>query len=89
MSCLGLALPSGPADAIFLLSDGDFPRKVLESVRQVNPSGRTRINTLGFGYKAGGKLLKKLARGNGGSFRFVEIEELAGGDDDSLEALLR
>ncbi len=85
----GLALPSGPADAIFLLSDGDFPRKVLESVRQVNPSGRTRINTLGFGYKAGGKLLKKLARGNGGSFRFVEIEELAGGDDDSLEALLR
>ena len=85
----GLSLPSGSADAIFLLSDGDFPRKVLDSVRQANVEGRTRINTLGFGYKAGGRLLRKLARANGGSFRFVEFGEFDGADSDSLEALLR
>ena len=85
----GLSLPNGPADAIFLLSDGDFRPEVLDSVSQANPKTRTRIYTLGFGYRAGGELLQKLARSNGGSFRFVEISKFSGQDSSSLDALLR
>jgi hypothetical protein len=83
-----LTIPTGPADVIFLLSDGDFPDAVLAAVNKSNPQARTQINTIGFGYRGGSKLLHALAAGNRGSFRFVLASTSSGRAKSSLDALL-
>ena len=83
-----LTIPTGPADVIFLLSDGDFPDTVLGVVKQSNPQVRTQINAIGFGYKGGSKLLHALAAGNRGSFRFVQASTSSRSAKSSLDALL-
>jgi len=72
-----LSLPSGPADVIFLLSDGDFPQALLQAVKSANPRARTQINAIGFGYQGGADLLRTLAAQNRGSFRFVQTLKLS------------
>jgi len=83
-----LILPRGPADVIFLLSDGDFPETLLATVKQVNPQGHTQVNTIGFGYKGGSKLLRDLAVYNHGSFRFVQTAKPSEQTKSSLDTLL-
>ena len=83
-----LSLPSGPADVIFLLSDGDFPQNVLQDVKAHNPQARTQINTIGFGYRGGADLLTKLAAQNRGSFRFVQNLGVSDQPASDLEALM-
>jgi len=83
-----LSLPSGPADVIFFLSDGDFPRPLLQAIKSANPQARTQINTIGFSYKGGTDLLHNLAAQNRGSFRFVQTSQVSSQPGSDLEALL-
>ena len=83
-----LSLPSGPADVIFLLSDGDFPRTVLQAVKSHNPQARTQINTIGFGYRGGAELLRNLAIQNRGRFRFVQNLGVSDQPPSDFEALM-
>ena len=83
-----LSLPSGPADVIFLLSDGDFPQTVLQTVKSYNPQARTQINTIGFGYQGGAKLLGNLAAQNRGHFRFVQNLGVSSQSASDLEVLM-
>ncbi len=83
-----LSLSSGPADVIFFLSDGDFPRPLLQAIKSANPRARTQINTIGFSYQGGADLLHSLAAQNRGSFRFVQTSQVSGQGASDLEALL-
>jgi uncharacterized protein with von Willebrand factor type A (vWA) domain len=83
-----LSLPSGPADVIFLLSDGDFPQTALQEVKSDNPRARTQINTIGFGYQGGADLLRRLAAQNRGSFRFVQTLGVSGQPAPDFEVLM-
>ena len=85
---VALTMPSGPADVIFLLSDGDFPQTVLAMLNRTNPQTRTQVNTIGFGYKGGSKLLRALAGANRGSFRFVQTSKSPIPDKSTLDNLL-
>ncbi len=85
---LALTMPSGPADVIFLLSDGDFPQTVPAMVNRTNPQARTQVNTIGFGYKGGSELLRALAGANRGSFRFVQTSRSPSPDKSPLDTLL-
>ncbi|MCK4850446.1 MAG: VWA domain-containing protein [Phycisphaerae bacterium] len=83
-----LSLPSGPADVIFLLTDGDFPPSVLDAVKSANPRTRTQINAIGFGYQGGADLLRRLAAQNRGSFRFVQNLGVSGQPAPDFEVLM-
>ncbi len=58
------------ADAIFLLTDGEFDPLVVNIIRGENKR-KTTINTIGFINRAGEPLLKEIARQNRGEYRFV------------------
>ena len=73
---------------IFLLSDGDFPEMLLTTVKKVNPQAYTQVNTIGFGYKGGSKLLRDLAASNRGSFRFVQTAKPSDRAKSALDTLL-
>ncbi len=83
-----LSLPSGPADVIFLLSDGDFPQTALKAVESANPHSRTQINTIGFSYQGGADLLRSLALQNHGSFRFVQTLQVVDQAAPDFEILM-
>lgn len=83
-----LTMPSGPADVVFLLSDGDFPQSVLAMVNRMNPQTRTQVNTIGFGYRGGSDLLRNLAQANRGSFRFVQTSRAPSAQKSPLDDLL-
>ena len=83
-----LTMPSGPADVVFLLSDGDFPQTVLSMVNRMKPQTRTQVNTIGFGYRGGSDLLRNLARANRGSFRFVQTSRAPSAKKSPLDDLL-
>ena len=83
-----LTMPSGPADVIFLLSDGDFPQTLLAMVARANPRTRTQVNTIGFGYRGGSDLLRNLAQANRGSFRFVQTSRAPSAKKSPLDDLL-
>jgi hypothetical protein len=57
-------------DAIFLLTDGDFPEGVVDEIRKSN-NGSTVINTIAFIEESGGPRLKRIASENRGEYRFV------------------
>lgn len=57
-------------DAIWLLSDGNFPDDCTVQITLSN-NGRTPIHTLAFGDQAGVEQLKSLASANNGNFRIV------------------
>jgi type II secretory pathway pseudopilin PulG len=60
-------------DMIWLLSDGEFSRRVNQLVADMNPGRAVKINTLGFGtqWYFGSQSLRRLATENGGSFTLV------------------
>ena len=67
-------------DAVFLLTDGEFRDKTREVLRDDNhtllDNGKTKlrtiIHTIGFQSQASQELLMKIAKENGGSYRFVK-----------------
>jgi len=66
-------------DAVFLLTDGEFDKAIVRSVRELNKDGKVRVYTIAFVYKQGEKTLQAIAADNGGAYRFVaesDLEEL-------------
>jgi hypothetical protein len=79
---LKLALRLGP-EVIFFLTDADEPQispGELDELRRLN-QGRTRIHTIEFGRGAelgeNINFLKKLARQNGGTYRYHDVRRAA------------
>jgi hypothetical protein len=79
LPALELALRQQP-DLIWLLTDGDFPDNegVLKFLRQRNPNGKVRINTIAFVDRGEGyeQVLRQIAAENRGEFRFVGEDDL-------------
>lgn len=78
---LKLALRLGP-EVLFFLTDADEPQlsaAELNEIHQTN-KGRTRIHTIEFGIGGGvdvDNFLKKLARQNGGTYRYFDVKRIA------------
>jgi hypothetical protein len=64
-------------EVIFLLTDGEFDRSVVDLVKQLNARKRVKVNTICFLYETGGALLKEIAAQNGGTYKFVSEKDLA------------
>ena len=82
MPALRLALRMGP-EVIFFLTDADEPQLTtgeLQELQRLN-QGRARIHTIEFGVDAAldvDHFLKKLARQNGGTYRYYDVKRMRG-----------
>jgi hypothetical protein len=63
-------------DLIYLLTDGLFPDGTPETLRRLNARRKVIINTIAFKDNAGEKMLKQIARENGGIYKFIPEHEL-------------
>ncbi len=63
---------------IYFLTDGKFDPKLFDAVAQMNVNHKVRINTLAFVTEDAkcAELLQKLAKGNGGTYKFVSEKDL-------------
>jgi len=68
-------------ELIYLLTDGEFDRGIIDLVKRLNAGGRARVFTIGFLYTRPGTpaegILKQIARQNGGEYKFVSEQDLA------------
>lgn len=64
------------ADLIYFLTDGEFSPEVVEQLRKWNKDQQVRIYTIAFLRRNGEDLLRRIARENGGEFRFVSENDL-------------
>jgi tetratricopeptide (TPR) repeat protein len=64
-------------DVAYVLTDGEFNWSTVGLVRNLNPQGKTTVNTISFLYRGGEKVLKEIADQNGGSYKFVSEDELS------------
>jgi len=64
---MGMALSLRP-DAVFLLSDGEFPEGTVESVARMNPQ-KVPIHCINLGGSEGGEQLQQIANASGGQYR--------------------
>ncbi len=62
---------------VFLLTDGEFDRAIAGLVKRLNPGAKVPVHTIGFLYRTGEPILKKIAAQNGGEYRFVSEADLA------------
>ena len=65
-------------DLIYLLTDGEFDRAVIDLIKRLNVGGKVRVYTIGFLYDGGREILTKIAADNGGEYKFVAEKDLAG-----------
>lgn len=68
-AALAIALSLNP-DAIFLLTDGEFPAAVKRDMLSIRQD-RVAIHTIAFGNRRGHDVLRRIAENNGGKFAFV------------------
>ena len=64
-------------DLIYLLTDGEFDRAIIELVKRLNAGGKVTVHTIGFLYKTGETVLKQIAGENHGNYKFVSEQDLA------------
>jgi hypothetical protein len=64
-------------DLIYLLTDGEFDRAIVDLVRRLNVGGKVRVNTIGFLYTGNEKVLRAIAEQNGGQYKFISERDLA------------
>lgn len=71
-------------EEVYFLTDGEFDRETVGLVKGLNDKasrvvgeGKVRVHTIGFLYKSGEALLKKIAEQNGGQYKFVSEADLA------------
>jgi hypothetical protein len=64
-------------DLIYLLTDGEFDRAIIDLVKRLNVGGKVRVYTIGFLYDGGREILTKIAADNGGEYKFVAEKDLA------------
>jgi len=75
-------------DAIFLLTDGECDRSVVDLIEGLEAGHKCPVNTYCFLYKSGEPVLKKIAGATGGEYRFVgegDLWDLIGSEDDDGE----
>jgi hypothetical protein len=68
-------------DVIYLLTDGEFDKAVIDYVKRLNAGGRVKVFTIGFLYNPENRVLREIAAQNGGEYKFVseaDLAELAG-----------
>ncbi len=63
-------------DVIYLLTDGEFDRSVVDLVKQLNPDKRVKVNAISFLYGPH-VVLKEIAKQSGGTYRFLSEADLA------------
>jgi hypothetical protein len=68
-------------DLIYLLTDGEFDRQIIDLVKRLNVGGKVTVQTIGFLYTTPGtaseEILKTIASQNGGHYKFVSVEDLS------------
>jgi hypothetical protein len=64
-------------DLIYLLTDGEFDKAIVDLVRRLNVGGKVRVYTIGFLYNPKGDVLRAIAEQNGGEYKFVSERDLA------------
>jgi DNA-directed RNA polymerase subunit RPC12/RpoP len=64
-------------ELIYLLTDGEFDKSVVDTIKGLNKAGKVTIHTIGFIYKDGEKILKDIASQNNGNYKFVSEADLA------------
>ena len=70
------AFACGP-ELIYLLTDGEFDRQIIDLCKRLNTGSKVTIHTIGFLYKTGEEVLKQIATDNGGNYKFVSEADLA------------
>jgi hypothetical protein len=63
-------------EVIFIISDGEFDRSLIDLVKGLNVGGKVKVNTIAFLYKSGEDVNKKIAEQNGGTYRFITEADL-------------
>jgi hypothetical protein len=64
-------------ELIYLLTDGEFDRAIIDQVKRLNVGGKVTVHTIGFLYKTGETVLKQIADDNHGNYKFVSESDLA------------
>jgi len=64
-------------ELIYLLTDGEFDRAIVDQVKRLNVGGKVTVHTIGFLYKTGETVLKQIADDNHGNYKFVSESDLA------------
>jgi len=68
-------------DRIYLLTDGEFDRQIIDLMKRLNVGGKVTVHTIGFLYTTPGtaseEILKTIASQNGGHYKFVSVEDLS------------
>jgi len=70
------AFAVGP-ELIYLLTDGEFDRAIIDLVKRLNTGNKVTVHTIGFLYRTGEEVLKKIAEQNSGNYKFVSEADLA------------
>jgi hypothetical protein len=63
-------------DIIYLLTDGEFDRAMIDFVKRLNTGATVKVNTIGFLYKTGEPVLRVIAQDNAGEYFFLSGEYL-------------
>ena len=63
-------------ELIYLLTDGEFDKSIVGLVRRLNAAAKVKVHTIAFRYRIGEAVLKEIADGNGGNYKFVSGEDL-------------
>ncbi|MCX5654130.1 MAG: VWA domain-containing protein [Planctomycetota bacterium] len=64
-------------ELIYLLTDGEFDRAIIDHVKRLNVGGKATVHTIGFLYKTGEAVLKQIADDNHGNYKFISESDLA------------
>ena len=66
------------AQLVYLLTDGEFDPEIVKQIEtmQSRLSTKIKINTIGFIYRSGERILKQIAEQNGGVYKFVSRDDL-------------
>jgi phage FluMu protein Com len=65
------------AELIYLLTDGEFDKAIVDLVKRGNVGNKVTVHTIGFLYKSGEAILKQIAEQNNGNYKFVSEQDLA------------
>ncbi len=68
-------------EVIYLLTDGEFDRQIVDLVKRLNTGGKVIVHTIGFLFDVSGEdgsgILKRIANENGGNFKSIKESDLA------------
>ena len=69
------AFAVGP-DVVFLLTDGEFDRSIVDLTKRLNVGGKVTVHTISLIYQVGEEVLKQIAEQNNGNYKFVSEADL-------------